>query len=57
MRPLFEDKPTSKVQIVCAASIVLESLLVQALMLTRSAYIHSSIIQSQPIVKLQVLGV
>ena len=35
-RPLFEDKPTSKVQIVCAASYVLESLLVQELILARS---------------------
>ena len=31
----FEDKPTSKVQIVYAASYVLESLLVQALILAR----------------------
>ena len=36
MRPLFENKPTSKVQIVYAASYVLESLLVQALILARS---------------------
>jgi len=36
MRPLFEDRPTSKVQIVCAASYVLESLLVQELILARS---------------------
>ena len=35
-RPLFEDKPTSKVQIVCAASYVVESLLVQELLLARS---------------------
>ena len=35
-RPLFEDKPTSKVQIVCAASYVLKSLLVQEVILARS---------------------
>ena len=35
---------------------VLQSTLRQASMLTRSAYIHSSINRRQPIVKLQVLG-
>ena len=35
---------------------VLQSSLRQASMLTRSAYIHSSINRRQPIVKLQVLG-